>query len=211
MHAFRMMERSPTGKLLGTLLWAAILLVVCPGASEAQQRLSVSALPTGLRPAGVAFGSYSPIQPLGFIAVANSGEDSVSFFRYNSPSLPGGVALDRTLHGIPGPYAVADCNNPRGPSVTKFLITSPSDNSVTLTTPGSVITRFAVGRQPYSATCFVPPGQFTPVAVISNFGDGTLTLIDIERLIIIGTIPNVPGSRSLHGIEVRDGRIAWVV
>jgi uncharacterized protein (TIGR03437 family) len=154
------------------------------------------------------------------VAVANSGDNSVSILRVNN-SAPEGwtpvitVRPIQKLEGIPSPYAVAPC-----PAVgPPFLVTSPSDNSVrallgdsrtsTYVVSGSV----QVGREPRAIACFADIRTNKLTAAVSNVGDNSLTILDVATFKVTGTIPNVPGSRGFHGIGVfrgANGNVAWV-
>lgn len=50
------------------------------------------------------------------------------------------------------------------------------------------------------------------VVVVSNHGDQTVTLIDANSHAVIATVPNIPGSRGLHGIGGGSGAnpVAWI-
>ncbi len=96
-----------------------------------------------------------------------------------------------------------------------MVVTSPSHNVITvLQVPeGNVVGTVEVGPQPYSVVCYVPSSTSGPQAVVSNLGDNSLALVDIESLKVISRIPDVPGSRGFHGLTVYgnpENLIAWV-
>ena len=66
---------------------------------------------------------------------------------------------------------------------------------------GTLVGTVQVGSQPYSISCD---------GVVSNYGDNSLSIIapDSLPLTVKKTIPNVPGSRALHGIV--GWPIAWI-
>src|SRR4029077_10583897 len=47
-------------------------------------------------------------------------------------------------------------------------------------------------------------------AVVSTLGDNTLSLVDMNSGVVTMRIPNVPGSRALHGVVVDGNNNAWV-
>jgi len=178
-------------------------------AAQSPPPLQVTSSATGLRPIGIAIASV-PVTSipgsmiLGYVAVANSGDDTVTI-----GSAPAGV-----VRGIPSPYAVADCGFsiqqggvPRG----SVLVSSPFDRSLSLlgvSNQGvaSVIGKIQTGAQVYSLTC---SGGF----VASNPGDSSLTVFDPSKLAVVATIPDVPGSRAVHGVAVASlpgSDVAWV-
>ena len=72
-----------------------------------------------------------------------------------------------------------------------------------------------VGPQPYSAACYVE-GDGTATsprvakAVVSTLGDNSISLVDMSSGQITARIPNVPGSRALHGVVIDGNNNAWV-
>ncbi len=203
-------------------LQTAIIAALFAMSSAAQPPppLAISSFPTGLRPMGMVF-TYIPLS--GFdsgpraarAVVANSGDNSVSFFGLTAVPPRTGLTLISVLTGIPSPYAVAAC--PRFPSGGPVLVTSPSDNSVrVLGAPregsGVVIGRIQTGLQPHSVACSnVLLGNIN-LGVVSNVGDSTLTVFDPANLAVKSTIAGVPGSRGLHGIAItgETSPRAWV-
>jgi uncharacterized protein (TIGR03437 family) len=87
-------------------------------------------------------------------------------------------------------YGGTDCGG--------FLVTSPASNSVSLIDPskGNTVRTVKVGPQPYSAGCGAG------LAVVSNYGDSSVSVIDLSTFAVTKTIPNVPGSRGYHGVAV---------
>jgi uncharacterized protein (TIGR03437 family) len=116
------------------------------------------------------------------------------------------MTLWAKISGIPSPYAIVSTpvvyddplGNARYTRCGGFLVTSPASNSVSLIDPvkAAVKGTVKVGPQPYSAACF------GGTAVVSNYGDNSLSVVDLSKFTVTKTIPNVPGSRSYHGVEV---------
>jgi len=137
-----------------------------------------------------------------FIAVANSGDNSVSVFA--SGDAP---KLVQVLTGIPAPYGLTVCGN-------KLVVTSPSDNSVwvlSVSSSGvlSVAGRVPTGAQPIAVSCGLNG------AIVSNVGDSTLALLDLASLRVTATIPGVAGARVIGGLFVTTVpttsiEVAWV-
>lgn len=189
------------------------LLVVCWGQAIAQDLLRVDRVPVGARPLGVEIAPLNPGSGPVFVVVANSGDDSVAILEARFESRERKVIPVAVARDIPAPYAVSICRASTTNS-DRVIVTSPSKNSISvLELPsGRVRAVIQVGSRPYSAACF-----FTvtgPKAVISNAGDNTLSLIDLNTLAVTATIPGVPGSLGLHGVTVatppRGNPIAWV-
>jgi uncharacterized protein (TIGR03437 family) len=90
------------------------------------------------------------------------------------------------------------------------LVTSPSDNSVRVVNllQGTVVGTIEVGPQPHAVSCLDSRGA------VSNLGDDSLVLFDVQTLTITARISGVPGSRGLHGVSQfrsNGGRnYAWV-
>ena len=196
------------------LLTAGVNAALFTAATLAQTTppIQVNSYPTGLKPAGLAYGA-GPV-------VANSGDNSLSFFQGTSNPQLGQVVFSpsKVVSGIPGPYALAVCYRFSLSDVEQTLVlaTSPSDNSVTVVQipDATVVAKIKVGLQPYSVACSPSaPGQ----AIVSNFGDSTLMVIDLNSLTVTSTIAGIPGSRGLHGVAVNIAQIggqavpqAWV-
>ena len=177
--------------------------------------VSITSAPTGLRPMGIAV-SGVPVTEFStvfvrFAVVANSGDNSVSIF-----VLSAGPMETRTLTplsvetGIPSPYAAVAC----GGRDSTVLVTSPSDNSVRVlrfayapiaSVAGGVAGRVPTGPQPHSVACID-----SNLAVVSNVGDNSLSVINPSSLTVRATIPGVPASRGLHGIAVAPLGTVWV-
>jgi uncharacterized protein (TIGR03437 family) len=197
------------------VLLAAALALTAAGQSSAP--FLVQSIPVGVKPAGIDFtftgnlftsdGTRTSPDLRVWAAVANSGDDSVSILVL-TPDFTARVPYQNiapfsVIRGVPSPYAVSSC----GTAWTgKFLVTSPSDGSVSLldAPSGSTVSTLKVGPQPYSATC-------GGTSVVSNYGDSTLSLVQTTStsLTLIKTIPNVPGSRGPHGLWY-DGSRFWV-
>jgi uncharacterized protein (TIGR03437 family) len=176
-------------------------------AAQSPPPVQVTSFATGLRPIGITVTSVPvtsiSLSTIGYVVVANSGDDTVSF----------GLAAPSVVKGIPSPYGVADC----GPSVERdvprgnLLVSSPSDRSVWLLSvlnlgAASVIGKIQAGAQLYSVACY-------GLAVASNPGDNSLMILDRWKLAVVATIPDVPGSRAVHGITVAatpSSYVAWV-
>ncbi len=190
------MSESPM-HLLGVtrhwLLAAAIAIGFFGPMGAHGQGLRVDRLPTGLRPIGIDIAVFGTGTDVSYVAVvANSGEDSISIFRLQ---FPGSVSPGATIHGIPSPYGVAACGN------DKVVVTSPSRNSIYIVQlpEGPVSGPIQVGSQPYSATCFTTSLGYR--GIVSNYGDSTLSLLDLNSMSVITTLPNVPGSRGWRGVS----------
>jgi uncharacterized protein (TIGR03437 family) len=249
------------------VLLAAALALTAAGQSSAP--FLVQSIPVGVKPAGIDFtftgnlftsdGTRTSPDLRVWAAVANSGDDSVSILVL-TPDFTARVPYQNiapfsVIRGVPSPYAVSSCGTawtgkflvtspsdgsvslldaPSGSTVStlkvgpqpysatcggtsvvsscgtawtgKFLVTSPSDGSVSLldAPSGSTVSTLKVGPQPYSATC-------GGTSVVSNYGDSTLSLVQTTStsLTLIKTIPNVPGSRGPHGLWY-DGSRFWV-
>jgi len=136
-----------------------------------------------------------------FAAVANSGENSVSIFQLTLGTSAATLRPATTVAGIPAPSGVAFCEQGLSGSA-RLLVTSLSDNSVNVVqaSQGTILGTIKVGTQPNSVTCRPVGPVFR--GVVSNFGDSSLTLIDIDSFSVIGTVPNVPGSRWWRGVGV---------
>ena len=196
--------------------WAAFSLTL------AAQPLQITSVPTGLKPLGIAsMNSANPglFQGTDYLVVANSGDNSVSVFSYDMFALfqslpPTPVTV---IQGIPDPHAVIHhCGDPLFPLVPapfRFIVTSPSDNSVSVVQVSSnlsaSITRVPVGRQPVSVACFQSNGK--SVIAVSNYADQTVTLIDGASYTVTATVSGIPGNAGLHGIGgPPQGSVAWI-
>ncbi len=183
---------------------AATALLTAAALAQSPHPFVLQAIPTGLRPLGVdVAANVGGSDDRQWTAVANSGDNSVSVFVVR-PAQTGlaAMALSTVIPGIASPYAVVPCPDGR------FLVTSPSANSFSLIDPraGTLVRTVRVGPQPFSAAC---DGN----AVVSNYGDNSLSVVDLTSFAVIKTIPNVPASRGLHGLRLgsETGRwIAWV-
>jgi uncharacterized protein (TIGR03437 family) len=194
------------------VLLAAALALTAAGQSSAP--FLVQSIPGGVKPAGIDFSTNAAHAPdprmtspdlRVWAAIANSGDDSVSILVL-TPDIPQRVPYQNiaplsVIRGVPSPYAVVSC----GTSIGRFLVTSPSDGSVSLldAPSGTIVATIKVGPQPYAATC-------AGTSVVSNYGDSTLSVIQWSTPpAVLKTIPNVPGSRGPHGLWY-DGSRLWV-
>jgi uncharacterized protein (TIGR03437 family) len=188
------------------------LLLGVAVAAQLPQGLYLRSVPTGLQPVGVDMlaPTTSVDNPAATVVVANSGDDSLSFFSldFNLSLAPAG-----RVTGIPSPYAVSACpyDGARPPALAA-LVTSPSDNSVRAV--GLAVGTVKVGREPRAVACFLNPATKGLAGVVSNAADNSLTVFDASALTVTATIPNVPAARGLHGIGVfsngSGGSVAWV-
>ena len=183
-----------------------LLLLGVGVAAQSQPPYSVTSLPTGMQPMGIGTTS-EPVSDVlgserrGYAVIANSGDNSVSFFGPLGTLKAGGftLPLSSVTTGIPSPYAVGSCPiNANG--FASVLVTSPSDNSVRVLFSGTGTVH--TGSQPYAVACTGGIGGANGAGVVSNVGDNTLTVFDVASLKIIATIPRVPGARGFHGIAL---------
>ncbi len=186
-----------------------VVLGATLAAAQNASPIRMDSFPVGLKPLGIdiAFHSQQAV-------VANSGENSISILRLGT----GKGRPAETIRGIPSPYAVATCPNPE-----IALVTSPADNSVTVVPfgdddsprTGDNLRTIKVGPQPHAVGCLYDGVGFEE-GVVSNVGDNSLTVFDPGRGKITETIPDVPGSRDLHGIvfsftvDIPPHILAWV-
>ncbi len=210
---------------LNCLFGAAAICSVLSAAIAGGQDLvpvSLEAVTTGVRPLGVditAAGDTSG-NPR-FAAVANSGDNSVSIFELNLDRRTSRAILvpRTTVQQVPSPYSVTFCRHPldrdSSPvSGDRLVVTSPSDGSISVVQvpQGILLGTVKTGPKPYSVTCFSQ--ETGSKAVVSNLGDNTLVVVDLNSLAVEARIPDVPGSRGLRGIRMfatRQGNlIAWV-
>ncbi|MBI4463165.1 MAG: hypothetical protein HY647_00540 [Acidobacteria bacterium] len=199
------------------MIIAAIIAFGMVGAAQSPPPFAISSIPTGLRPLGMDIAFPSGLVT-SYVVVANSGDNSVSFLRAGAG---GGttagsgyivIVPELKVAEIPSPYAVATCPrvpdqfNQLDPISFRVLVSSPSDNSVHVVgmppTHGgiTVLGTLQVGPQPHSIACFEGPGRKVWGAV-SNVGDNSLTVFDVDTLTVIARIPNMPASRGFHGIR----------
>ena len=132
-----------------------------------------------------------------YAAVAISDDNSVAVFRVVPQTSTTGATLIPlgTVSGIPSPYSITGCDLET--SAARLVVTSPSDNSISIFDVNklTVVAKITVGAQPFSATCFPNSSIF-----VSNYGDSSISVVDIRSLAVKTTIPGVPGSRALRGI-----------
>jgi len=156
------------------------------------QTLAVRTIPVGIAPIGVA--SVQSASSRNY-AVTNSGDNSVSILSLidDYGTRIAGLHPVAVARGVPAPYAVAGCSE-------RIVVTSPEDNSVSIirVPEATIAVTIKVGSKPKAVAC-----AFADVrsALVSNSGDNTLTVIDVNAGTVIGTIPGVPGARGVHGIE----------
>lgn len=202
-----------------SIVWRTISLAgalcFCMAASAVAQKslpvalgLLVGSIPVGRQPLGIDISAPFTAERV-YVAVANSGDDSVSILALNLGTISAPAITISTagkVAGIPSPYAVAAC--PRG----GFLVTSPSENTVrVLSSLGAVMGTVEVGRQPRSVACFQDSLTRKRMGVVSNFADNSLSVFDVGALIVTTIIQNVPGSRGFHGILVTNGGLTAYV
>ena len=92
-----------------------------------------------------------------------------------------------------------------------MLVTSPTDNSVSVIRlpDGRVLGKIPVGPQPYAVACFRDSAGILK-GLVSNAGDDSLAILDLDALRVDSKIPGVSGSRGLHGIGTYQEVEAWV-
>jgi len=181
------------------------------------QTLRVDAFPTGLRPLGVDLLSVDDsLAGSIVVAVGNSGEDSISLFRaiYVISSDSFRLELLSTVRGIPAPYGVASCVASSVYSVpvgNRLLVSSPSDGSVAVVRipEGTIVGKIPVGPQPHAVACF-RDNTGVLKGVVSNLGDDSLVVLDVDSLKVESRIAGVSGSKGLHGISASQNGPAWV-
>jgi uncharacterized protein (TIGR03437 family) len=210
----RLLER----QIIQTFLLGAVVASFFAAFAAAQSPPFVAqSVPTGQHPAGVAAGNNGVPALAGgsyWAAVADSGENSVSLFTLVAPTGYTRIGPSVVIPGIASPYGVIACDtgDPLIPGNLRFIVTSPSANSVSVIDPvqGKVVGSVMVGSGPYSADC---AGNNV---YVSNYGDSTLSVVDLNSLTVSRTISGVPGSRALHGIlaprndGLSAGNTVWV-
>ena len=169
----------------------------------AAQAVQLKTVPTGAQPLGIAVTTVlAGPDTKTYTIVANSGDNSISIFQLSFASQNLNLALTTIVTGIPSPYAISECGE------GTVLVTSPSDNSVRLiqVPQGRILGTLKTGPQPYSATCYNTNAALnssgTVRAIVSNFGDNTLTIFDTSTLAPLTTLQGIPGSRGFHGVSV---------
>ena len=215
-------SQMPQAAIIAALFTVGLSLALSQPSAYGQF-FSVQQFPAGAKPLGIA--SLRTGFPSGalYVATANSGDNTVSLFKSAGSSLtpinyPGVPAV----YGVPAPYSVVSCvGNP----LFGFLVTSSSGNSVTwlklslfsssLEILSTELRTINVGPQPYSAVCYsegagTSTSPYVVKAVVSTLGDNTLSLVDLNSGQVTMRIPNVPGSRALHGVVVDGNNNAWV-
>ena len=212
------LSATPESKWDGACALVLLFILLAAGFPPAlpAQPIQVTSVPVGRQPMGVAV-ITPPASLEDYAVVANSGDASLSVYSFRRSQSPVTVPM------VPDPHAVIpNC----GPSTSFFpgvIITSPSDHSVSFVdfsasglSPNASITKVSVGKQPVSAACFAvfnPDGFVSDgVVVVSNYGDQTVTLLDVNSHAVIATVPNIPGSPGLHGIGGVSGAnpVAWI-
>ncbi len=138
--------------------------------------------------------------------VANSGDNTLSILSISRQHVVSQLGLVR---GVPSPYAVVQC-------FEDVLVTSPSDNSIRLVRApqGEITKTIRVGLQPKAAACYLDQTIDKRRALVSNYGDNTISVVDTDSGSTVATITGVPGARGLRGVVIyQDNRrnlFAWV-
>jgi uncharacterized protein (TIGR03437 family) len=188
--------------------------MVLPGVCQSptlEQYVAVGRFPTGSRPLGIAQYQAS-VRGWTYVATANSGDNTVSVLSLSFNPETGFYSLTpandpplQASYDVPSPFGVVACDG--------FLMTSSSGTTISwlkfryeflingITSSG--LQTMVVGPQPYSAAC-----TDSGLAWVSTLGDSTLSLVDGAQ--VLERIPNVPGSRALHGIAIDQNKHAWV-
>lgn len=172
----------------------------------------VNRLSTGRRPLGIT--AYTPTRGETFVAVANSGDQTVSVYQLGQSATAESYTLVpvsrpplQPQYSVPSPFAVLSC---RG-----FLITSSAGTTITQvgfqvdllgTIAGYSFRSHVVGPRPQAAFC--EAGSNT--ALVSTLGDSSLSRVNLETGEVAFRISNVPASRGLHGIAIDSAGNAWV-
>ena len=188
-----------------------VLLLAATAGAQTPAPPLIQSIPVGLRPMGIGFaliGSFGNTSATAVIA--NSGENSLSVLHVSRPGPVFLVSSSTLISGITSPFEVT-CYSFASEVV---LVTSPSDNSVSLVDAGKgvVAATLKVGSKPYSATCSSPIGSPNPPSsvYVSNYGDNSVSIVDIKSFAVTKTISNVPGNQTLHGIDVAGDGTVWV-
>jgi uncharacterized protein (TIGR03437 family) len=193
-----------------------LLVILVAGAlgRGAFGQVAVQSFPVGVAPLGVAMTYSDAIGGGLFAGVANSGSDSLSLLKLSLPvdaSHLTTVLATTTVPGVSAPYAIAACRVFLESS-TSLVVTSPSDGSVTVIRlpDGAVLGKVATGPQPRAIACVL--GQ--NLAVVSNTGDDTLSIISVDSLTVKAKISGVAGASGVHGMGIYDdskgNHFAWV-
>jgi len=213
----RLGRHLPMG-LLRPAIVLALLCVVRLAASGIAPTpdLRADGYPSGARPLGIDLvgnrgsGGWENVrwEAPPSLVVANSGDASVSIFRIkrgaNSFEARYSLEAITVVGGIPSAYGVAGCNDLL--TGNKALVTSPSDNSVVVISvpDGKILGKVAVGPRPQAVACFLSAGSAAGIfkGVVSNAGDDSLVVFDVDKLAIEARIAGVPAATGTHGIDV---------
>ena len=172
------------------------------GQPMAGQHFSAVSVSVGIAPLGVGMTYLSNSRY--FAGVANSGSNSVTVLELTGQPTAMTLTLTATAQPVPAPYAVGAC----GP---RFVVSSPADGSVSVIQipDGTVVGKVGTGPQPRAVVC-MSSGR----ALVSNTGDDTLVIVDLNTLSVVGKLNGVAGASGLHGMAVytdeRGASYAWV-
>jgi uncharacterized protein (TIGR03437 family) len=171
----------------------------------AERIFDVQAYPTGHRPIGMDLQVFhESLDDRALVAVANSGDNSVSLFDLARDGETGRptLALKKVVREVPSPYGVSFCQNSVSEGNIQTLdpllvVTSPITNAVVMvdTVQARVLSVIEVGPEPYSVRC-LGNGR----AIVSNFGDSTLSVLDLNTSSVVNRIHGVPGTKGWHGV-----------
>lgn len=201
----------------GMCLKAFCALTFC-AAGMLGQELRTDPIPAGPRPLGIDITRHTVpgTDDHVWVAVANNAGNAVSVFELVGRAL---VAAT-TIQNIPAPYAISACRPGAGRASARLrgagnriLVTSPTEGVVRIlqVPEGRVLAVLPVGPEPHSIACVVHEPY---IAAVSNAGDNSLTVIDVQNLRIMGRIAEVAAARALHGIAFvntsQNMPVAWV-
>jgi len=95
-------------------------------------------------------------------------------------------------------------NDERGQKELVFIEDAKNDEVIVLDTSGNIIRKIKVGEEPHDIA--VSPDQ--SIVVTANQGDGTISIIDTQALLLKGTIPV---GRGAHGVVFSpDGKFLFI-
>jgi uncharacterized protein (TIGR03437 family) len=185
------------------LRWSAMFFLVCLSQSLTfGQFYQVDHVATGSKPMGL---DWTVIQQVFtqevIIAVANSGDNTVSIFSAGHPPIPQGT------RPVTGAFSVVSC----GPY---FLATASTGSSITWWNASDLTSStpqrtLSVGPLPYAAACY---STSNPVqALVSTSGDNSLSLVNLDSGSVVSRTSGVPASRAFHGIAMDKNGVAWVI
>lgn len=194
-----------------TLIISAAVMSTCElglhaQGGEALEGLRSERYPVGVRPTSLS--SLNPAAPRSqgtLVAVANSGRNSLSIVGVGLTTDRSKLILSepRTIPDVPTPLEIS-CED----SLDSRVITSPSTSTireflVLSLSMGRVAT---VGPQPGSVDCSSSRNE----AYVSNAGDNSLSIVNLNNYLEIGRIPNIPAARSIRGVSVVNDRQVWI-